>query len=90
MLRGEVSDFLSIPVANVLRHARHDHAYRRYQEVHLGKTDTGWDYTLLVPIFISYWYFTYIVDDMILRAFISTIFLAPCLIIAGILASDIP
>ena len=86
MLRGDVSDFLSIPVANVLSMLamimRID-AIRRFV---WAKPIPVWYYTLLAPIFISYWYFTYIVDDMVLRAFISTIFLAPCLIIAGILA----
>ena len=43
-------------------------------------------YLLLIPIFFTYWYFTYIVDSIILRALISTLFVAPCLIIAGILA----
>jgi len=86
MLRGEVSDLLSIPVANVLSMVamilRVD-AIRRFI---WGKPVPALYYTVLIPIFMSYCYFTYIVDDMILRAFISTIFLAPCLIIAGLLA----
>jgi signal transduction histidine kinase len=85
MLRGDVSDFLSIPVANVLSMLamimRVD-AIRRFswsKPMHTGF------YLLLIPIFFTYWYYTYIVDSIILRALISTIYIAPVLIIAGIL-----
>ena len=86
MLRGEVSDLLSIPVANMLNMLamilRVD-AIRRF--IWLKPVHTGF-YLLLIPIFFTYWYFTYIVDSIILRALISTLFVAPCLMIAGILA----
>ena len=86
MLRGEVPDLLSIPVANMLNMLamilRVD-AIRRF--VWTRPVYTGF-YLLLIPIFFTYWYFTYIVDSIILRALISTLFVAPCLIIAGILA----
>jgi signal transduction histidine kinase len=86
MLRGEVSDLLSIPVANVLSMLAMIMRVDAIRKFIWAKPIPVWYYTLLVPIFITYWYFTYIVDDMVLRAFISTIFLVPCLIIAGILA----
>lgn len=86
MLRGEVSDLLSIPVANMLSMLamimRVD-AIRRF--VWARPMPAGW-YTLLVPIFIAYAYYTYVVDSIVLRALISTLFIAPVLIIAGYLA----
>ena len=85
MLRGEVSDLLSIPVANMLNMLamilRVD-AIRRF--IWLKPVHTGF-YLLLVPIFFTYWYYTYIVDSVVLRSFISTLFVAPCLMIAGFL-----
>jgi signal transduction histidine kinase len=86
MLRGEVSGLLSILVANVLSMLAMIMRIDAIRRFIWAKPIPVWYYTLLVPIFITYWYFTYIVDDMILRAFISTIFLAPSLIIAGTLA----
>ena len=86
MLRGEVSDLLSIPVANVLSMVAMIMRVDAIRRFIWGTPVPALYYTVLIPIFMSYWYFTYIVDDMILRAFISTIFLAPCLIIAGMLA----
>lgn len=43
-------------------------------------------YVLIFPIFLTYAYFTFVVDSMMWRATISTIFIAPALIIAGALA----
>jgi signal transduction histidine kinase len=86
MLRGEVSDLVTIPVANVLNMLamilRVD-AIRRFIS---SKPILPGFYLLLIPIFFTYWYYTYIIDSIILRALISTLFVSPCLIIAGILA----
>jgi signal transduction histidine kinase len=86
MLRGEVSDLLSIPVANVLSMLAMIMRVDAIRKFIWARPIPVLYYTLLVPIFITYCYFTYIVDDMVLRAFISTVFLVPCLIIAGMLA----
>ena len=85
MLRGDVPDLLSIPIANVLSMVamlmRID-GIRRF----IWKTPLPvWYYSLLIPIFITYCYFTYIADSIVLRSLISTLFISPCLIIAGIL-----
>lgn len=86
MLRGNISDLLSIPVANMVSMfaiiMRID-AIRRF---FWGKAIPYYYYSLLVPIFLSYLYFTYILDSMLFRAAISTLFLSPALIIAGSLA----
>jgi signal transduction histidine kinase len=86
MLRGSVPDLLSIPIANMLSMLaiimRID-AIRRFIWL---KPMPVWYYFLLVPIFFTYVYFTYVVDSIVLRALISTLFLAPCLIILGLLA----
>jgi signal transduction histidine kinase len=86
MLRGEVSDLLSIIVANVLSMLamilRVD-AIRRFI---WSRPIPGWYYSLLVPIFLVYYYYTNFVDSIVLRALISTLFIAPVLIIAGYLA----
>jgi signal transduction histidine kinase len=86
MLRGEVPDFLSIPVANVLSMLAMIMRIDAIRRFIWAKPIPVWYYSLLVPIFITYCYFTYIADAMISRAVISTLFIAPCLIIAGILA----
>jgi signal transduction histidine kinase len=86
MLRGDVPDLLSIPIANVLSMLAMIMRIDAIRRFIWSKPIPVWYYTLLVPIFITYSYYTFIVDSMILRAFISTIFLAPCLIIAGSLA----
>ncbi|OPX64292.1 MAG: sensor protein KdpD [Methanoregula sp. PtaU1.Bin006] len=86
MLRGEVSDLLSIPVANVfsmLAMIMRVDAIRRFI---WGRPIPAGYYSLLVPIFIIYWYYTYILDSIILRALVSTLCIAPVLIIAGYLA----
>jgi signal transduction histidine kinase len=43
-------------------------------------------YLLIFPIFLTFAYFTYIVDSIMGRAFISALFITPSLIIAGTLA----
>ena len=74
MLRGDVPDLLSIPVANVLSMLAMIMRIDAIRRFIWAKPIPVWYYTLLVPIFITYCYYTYIVDYMILRAFISTIF----------------
>jgi signal transduction histidine kinase len=86
MLRGDVPDLLSIPVANVLSMIAMIMRIDAIRRFIWAKPLPVRYYTLLVPIFITYCYYTFILDSMILRAFISTIFIAPCLIIAGILS----
>jgi signal transduction histidine kinase len=86
MLRGEISDLLSIPVANVLcvlaMIMRID-AIRRFI---LSKPVPVWYYSLLIPVFMTFYFYTYIVDSIVFRAFISTLLIASCLFIAAILA----
>lgn len=43
-------------------------------------------YLLIIPIFLTYAYFTYILDSILLRAVITSLFMAPALIIAGYIA----
>jgi signal transduction histidine kinase len=85
MLRGEVPDLLSIPVANMLSMLAMLMRIDGIRRFIWKKPLPVWYYSLLIPIFITYCYFTYIVDSMMLRALISTVFIAPCLFIAGIL-----
>ena len=86
MLRGDVPDLLSIPTANVLSMLAMIMRIDAIRRFIWARPIPLMYYTLLVPIFATYCYYTYIVDSILLRAFISTIFIAPCLIIAGILA----
>lgn len=83
-LRGEVPDLFTIIVANtlaILSILMRIDATRRF---FWSRTLPAWHYLLLLPVFGSYWYFTYYADSMVMRAAISTLFIAPTLIVAGI------
>jgi len=86
MFRGSIPDLFSVVIANGLSMIalilRID-AIRRFFWL---KPLPLVYYSLLAPILISYWYFTFNLDSMVLRALISTLFIVPCLIIAGVLA----
>lgn len=86
LLRGEIPDLFSIPGANVLTMLamimRVD-AIRRFL---WGRPLPVGLYSLLVPVFVSYCYFTFSADSMLLRALISTLFIVPILISAGVLS----
>lgn len=86
MMRGEVSDLLSVPAANTLSllamMMRID-AIRRFL---WNRPMPAWFYSLLIPIFLAYYYYTFVVDSIVLRAFISTVFISTCLVVAGVMA----
>jgi signal transduction histidine kinase len=86
MLRGDLPDVISILVANtvaVLAIMLRIDGIRRFFR---SKPLPVIHYTLLVMIFLSYFWFTYVTDSIVLRALITTLFITPALIIAGILA----
>jgi signal transduction histidine kinase len=83
-LRGEIPVLLSILVANtltILSIMMRIDAIRRF--FCLRPFPAG-HYLLLLPVFGSFAYFTYIADSMVLRAAISTLFIVPVLIVAAI------
>ncbi len=86
MLRGDLPDILSILVANtvvVLALMLRIDGIRRFFR---SKPFPVVHYVLLVMIFLSYFWFTYVTDSIVLRALITTLFITPALFIAGILA----
>ena len=84
-LRGDISLFLSILIANVLAIMSIVMRIDATRRFFWSKPLPSWHYLLLIPVFLSYWYFTYGADSMVLRAAISTLFITPALIVAGIL-----
>lgn len=86
MLRGEAPDLVSVVIANVLSMLAMIMRVDAIRRFIWNKPMPAWYYSLLVPIFVTYFYYTFVVDSIVLRAFVSTIFISPVLIIAGVLA----
>ncbi len=84
-LRGDISLFLSILIANVLAITSIMMRIDATRRFFWSKPLPAWHYLLLIPVLLSYWYFTYGADSMVLRAAISTLFITPALVVAGIL-----
>jgi PAS domain S-box-containing protein len=86
MLRGSVSDFLSIIIANILIALsvimRVDSSRRYFW----SKPISPIFYCILIPFTGLFLYYTYSVDSVLLRSLISNVIIVPCLIITGILA----
>lgn len=86
LLRGEIPDLLSIIIANTVVvlaiMLRIDGIRRFFRSLPLP---VAW-YSLLAPVFLSYCWFTYVTDSIVMRATITTLFIVPTLIIAGMLA----
>jgi len=86
MLRDSVPDLLSILIANTLSMLAMIMRIDAIRRFFWSKPIPVWYYTLLIPIFTTYCYFTYVTDSIVMRALITTVFIVPCLFIAGWLA----
>jgi signal transduction histidine kinase len=86
LLRGEIPDLFSIIIANtavvLALMLRIDGIRRFFRSQPLPIVS----YSLLTAVFLAYFWFTFITDSIVMRAFITTIFIVPALFIAGMLA----
>jgi PAS domain S-box-containing protein len=85
LLRGFIPDFISIIIANLLVMfsilMRVDSISRFIRSRPLPLLVYG----ILVPLFVLFWYFTYIEDSIPVRAALTSGIIIPCLIVVGII-----
>jgi len=86
MLRGSVSDFLSIIIANILIALSVIMRVESGRRYFWSKPISPLFYCILIPFAALFLYYTYSVDSVLLRSLISNMIIVPCLIITGILA----
>jgi PAS domain S-box-containing protein len=86
ILRGSVSDFLSIIIANILIALSVMMRVDSIRKYFWSKPLSPVFYSILIPFAGLFLYYTYSIDSVLLRSLISNMIVVPCLLITGLLA----
>jgi len=86
LLRGSVSDFLSIIIANILIALSVMMRVDSIRKYFWSKPLSPVFYSILIPFAGLFLYYTYSIDSVLLRSLISNVIIVPCLLITGLLA----